>query len=114
KDRDVAQPGSVLAWGARGRWFESSHPDVLKRYHCGISFFIGFVLQIALRVCLCSFFWVIPFSFLLLFYRIRIALSRLFIPLPLRNFFIRVFFPGIFMWFFFRCHIVRFNSINLR
>ena len=26
-DRDVAQPGSVLAWGARGRWFESSHPD---------------------------------------------------------------------------------------
>ena len=25
--RDVAQPGSVLAWGARGRWFESSHPD---------------------------------------------------------------------------------------
>ena len=27
KFRDVAQPGSVLAWGARGRWFESSHPD---------------------------------------------------------------------------------------
>ena len=27
KIRDVAQPGSVLAWGARGRWFESSHPD---------------------------------------------------------------------------------------
>ena len=26
-NRDVAQPGSVLAWGARGRWFESSHPD---------------------------------------------------------------------------------------
>lgn len=25
--RDVAQPGSALAWGARGRWFESSHPD---------------------------------------------------------------------------------------
>ena len=25
--RDVAQPGSVLAWGARGRWFKSSHPD---------------------------------------------------------------------------------------
>ena len=25
--RDVAQPGSVLAWGASGRWFESSHPD---------------------------------------------------------------------------------------
>ena len=25
--RDVAQSGSVLAWGARGRWFESSRPD---------------------------------------------------------------------------------------
>jgi hypothetical protein len=23
----VAQPGSALAWGARGRWFESSPPD---------------------------------------------------------------------------------------
>ena len=26
--RDVAQPGSALAWGARGRWFESSRPDL--------------------------------------------------------------------------------------
>src|SRR5262245_44167365 len=25
--RGVAQPGSALAWGASGRWFESSHPD---------------------------------------------------------------------------------------
>ncbi len=25
--RDVAQSGSVLAWGARGRKFESCHPD---------------------------------------------------------------------------------------
>ena len=25
--RDVAQPGSALDWGSRGRWFESSHPD---------------------------------------------------------------------------------------
>src|SRR5579871_4327633 len=25
--RDVAQPGSAFAWGARGRWFESSRPD---------------------------------------------------------------------------------------
>jgi len=25
--RDVAQSGSVPAWGAGGRWFESSHPD---------------------------------------------------------------------------------------
>ena len=28
--RDVEQPGSLLAWGARGRWFESSHPDELN------------------------------------------------------------------------------------
>ncbi len=28
--RDVAQPGSVSAWGAGGRWFESSHPDKRK------------------------------------------------------------------------------------
>jgi hypothetical protein len=26
-DRDVAQPGSALRSGRRGRWFESSHPD---------------------------------------------------------------------------------------
>ena len=25
--RGVAQPGSALAWGARGRWFKSSRPD---------------------------------------------------------------------------------------
>ena len=25
--RGVAQPGRVLAWGARGRKFESCHPD---------------------------------------------------------------------------------------
>lgn len=25
--RGVAQPGRALALGARGRWFESSHPD---------------------------------------------------------------------------------------
>ena len=25
--RGVAQPGSALAWGARGRKFESCHPD---------------------------------------------------------------------------------------
>jgi hypothetical protein len=25
--RGVAQFGSALAWGARGRWFESSRPD---------------------------------------------------------------------------------------
>ena len=30
KNRDVAQPGSALAWGARGREFESRHPDPVK------------------------------------------------------------------------------------
>ena len=29
-NRDVAQPGSALAWGARGREFESRHPDQVK------------------------------------------------------------------------------------
>ena len=28
--RDVAQPGSALAWGARGRKFESCRPDFKK------------------------------------------------------------------------------------
>src|SRR5688500_3948902 len=27
RQRDVAQPGSALRSGRRGRWFESSHPD---------------------------------------------------------------------------------------
>ena len=31
--RDVAQLGSALRSGRRGRWFESSHPDLLgKKY----------------------------------------------------------------------------------
>jgi hypothetical protein len=29
-DRGVAQLASALAWGARGRKFESSHPDIFK------------------------------------------------------------------------------------
>ena len=37
--------GSVLAWGARGRWFESSHPDLKKIYLYLI--FIGDVAQLA-------------------------------------------------------------------
>lgn len=28
--RAVAQLGSALEWGSRGRWFESSRPDSLK------------------------------------------------------------------------------------
>ena len=27
--RDVAQPGSALAWGARGREFKSRRPDIV-------------------------------------------------------------------------------------
>jgi hypothetical protein len=27
----VAQLGSAPAWGTGGRWFESSHPDVVRR-----------------------------------------------------------------------------------
>ena len=30
-DRGVAQPGRALALGARSRWFESGHPDLLNR-----------------------------------------------------------------------------------
>ena len=35
--RDVAQPGSALAWGARGRKFESCRPD--KGQSAWLSFF---------------------------------------------------------------------------
>ena len=37
--------GSALAWGVRGRWFESSHPDFKKLYLYLI--FIGDVAQLA-------------------------------------------------------------------
>jgi len=30
--RDVAQPGSALEWGSRGRRFKSSHPDHTKAH----------------------------------------------------------------------------------
>ena len=38
--RDVAQPGSARAWGARGRWFESSRPDEqeARSESCGFCF----------------------------------------------------------------------------
>ena len=32
KYRDVAQLGSALSWGGRGRWFESSHPDLFQYF----------------------------------------------------------------------------------
>ena len=31
KVREVAQSGSVLAWGARGRKFESCRPDIITK-----------------------------------------------------------------------------------
>ena len=34
----VAQPGSALAWGARGRWFESSPPDFKGPEFSGLFF----------------------------------------------------------------------------
>ena len=37
RHRDVAQPGSALAWGARGRKFESCHPDQSKQRASEIS-----------------------------------------------------------------------------
>lgn len=41
--RDVAQPGSALRSGRRGRWFESSHPDkTIKPFRdSGTGFFIS-------------------------------------------------------------------------
>jgi hypothetical protein len=43
--RDVAQPGSALRSGRRGRWFESSHPDrTCTRWHRVI-----FLYQISLQ-----------------------------------------------------------------
>jgi hypothetical protein len=44
--RDVAQLGSALRSGRRGRWFESSHPDFFIMYNflltCLISFGVIF------------------------------------------------------------------------
>ena len=40
----MAQPGSALAWGASGRWFESSPPD-LSRGTTGFPFFFRDVAQ---------------------------------------------------------------------
>jgi hypothetical protein len=44
----VAQSGSVFAWGARGRWFESSPPDKEKSQGLPRGFF---VLQHASHAC---------------------------------------------------------------
>ena len=37
--RVVAQPGSALVWGARGRWFESSPPD---KAHLSLNLLVSF------------------------------------------------------------------------
>src|SRR6185312_9426637 len=39
--RDVAQPGSALRSGRRGRWFESSHPD--KKSNQNLSILVNFI-----------------------------------------------------------------------
>ena len=39
--RVVAQPGSVLAWGASGRWFESSPPDFVREPFGFLYIFFG-------------------------------------------------------------------------
>ena len=50
-------PGSVLAWGASGRWFESSRPDFSLKFESAFldrgSFmsFLGFVVQKIPTVC---------------------------------------------------------------
>ena len=31
KNREIAQLGRALAWGARGRRFESCFPDIIKK-----------------------------------------------------------------------------------
>ena len=36
RKRDVAQPGSALRSGRRGRKFESCHPDFVKRFHSSV------------------------------------------------------------------------------
>ena len=45
--RDVAQPGSVPAWGAGGRWFESSRPDLkaLEKSRAFFTFDLEFILR---------------------------------------------------------------------
>jgi hypothetical protein len=41
----VAQPGSALAWGARGRWFESSPPDRNWQFALPIFILLSFALS---------------------------------------------------------------------
>lgn len=48
KVRDVAQSGSVSAWGAGGRWFESSRPDKIRKG--GFASFSYFDFKVALLI----------------------------------------------------------------
>ena len=41
----VAQFGSVLEWGSRGRGFKSSHPDQYRIVNQDGSFFIRIILE---------------------------------------------------------------------
>ena len=42
----MAQPGSALVWGARGRWFESSPPDEENLHLYGEDFFMSHFVYI--------------------------------------------------------------------
>lgn len=44
--RGVAQPGRVLAWGARGRRFDSCHPDQKIKSAAGRFYFLAVVRRI--------------------------------------------------------------------
>ena len=44
-NRDVAQPGSALAWGARGRVFESLRPDQIDQQKGQLRYELAFLFS---------------------------------------------------------------------
>jgi hypothetical protein len=48
--RDVAQPGSALAWGARGRKFESCRPDKKRTIILRLSFLVFLASGVAMQL----------------------------------------------------------------
>ena len=48
--RDVVQPGRIHAWGACGRWFESSHPDEANPDGKPSGFFHSKAVQACLQI----------------------------------------------------------------
>lgn len=61
--RDVAQSGSVLAWGARGRWFESSHPDLRGQNRIRLVLSSFFLIQVAVYLIDTHYSFIHSFSF---------------------------------------------------